>query len=151
MAGILGGDSQRALNHRGDCNIEPTEAGHHWGRRQARLLDVGAATQEHGRNIDCVLASLRTPTWGAEGVVVPGTDHVGVQVKIEAVYANTLRTKMESPVQIPLDAMDIAQGETRWQTIEATLGEPPTEWEIVDERGRRRTVKQLRAHRTKRR
>lgn len=46
----------------GDWNIEPSEAEHHSDRRQARLLDVGAATQMHGRDIDGVIASWRTPT-----------------------------------------------------------------------------------------
>lgn len=102
----------------GGWNVGPSEAEHHWDRRQAMLLEVG------------VKASPRAPTWGAEGVVVPGTDHVGVWARIEAVDADTLGTRTEEPPAIPPEAMETAQGEAWWQTIEAAIGEPPKEWEL---------------------
>lgn len=69
--------------------MEPGQADHHWDRSQARLLDLGTATQRQGRNLDWMIASLRAPTRGAEEIVVAGTDHVGLQVRLQAVGAST--------------------------------------------------------------
>lgn len=101
----------------GDWNIEPREAEHHWDRSPAKLRDLGAATQKHGRNIHWVIANSRTPTWNAEGIVVAGTEHVGVQVRLEAVDANTLGTRIKRPAQKTPETAEQARGET-W-----------TEWE----------------------
>lgn len=62
--------------------------------------------QKHGRHADWLVASSRTPTWGAEAKVIPGTDQVGVQVKLRAVDAITLGAGgggMEQPTQIKID------------------------------------------------
>lgn len=74
-------------------------------RNRARLLDLGTATQKHGRTIDWVIPSLRTPAWDAEGIVIASTDHVGVRIRLEAVDANTLSIKMEQPAQITPEGM----------------------------------------------
>lgn len=62
--------------------------------------------------------------------MVPATGHVRVRVRIEAIDADTLGTRMEQPAAIPPEAMQAAQGGAWWQTIEATLGEAPKEWEL---------------------
>lgn len=86
-----------------DWNLEPRDAEGRWGRRQAIVHDVGAATQKHGRNIEGIVAGLRAPTWGAEAKTIPGTEHVGVQIKLQAVDAKTLGLRMEEPRQIKID------------------------------------------------
>lgn len=60
--------------------------------------------------------------------MVAGTDHVGVQVRIQAVVANTLGLRMEQPTPIPLEAMEKANDTEWWYTIEAALGDPPDSW-----------------------
>lgn len=66
----------------GDWNMDPRDADHRGDRSQARLVDLGTAAQKQGRNLAWIIASLRTPTWGAEGIVVVGTVYVGVQVRL---------------------------------------------------------------------
>lgn len=73
----------------GDWNIEPDDA-MGWDRTQATIHDLGAATQKHCRNIDWLGAGRRAPMWGTEARVVPGTDHVGVQPRVQVVVAKTL-------------------------------------------------------------
>lgn len=58
-------------------NMDSAQADYHWDRTQARLLDLGIATQWQGRDLDWAIVSMRTSSWGAEAVVVAGRDHVG--------------------------------------------------------------------------
>lgn len=60
------------------------------GPGPAQLLDLGTAIQRQGR-------SMRTPTWGAEAVVVASADRVGVQARLQAVETNALGERMEQP------------------------------------------------------
>lgn len=60
--------------------------------------------------------------------MVAGTDHVRVQVRLQAVGANSLRARLEQPTQIPPEAMNQANVTTWWHTIEAALGAPPASW-----------------------
>lgn len=82
-----------------------------------------------GRNLDWVIACFRTPSWGVEGIVVAGTNHVGVPVRLQTLDANALVVRMEQPTQIPQEAMGKHAGRQWWHTIEATLGDPPEDWE----------------------
>lgn len=113
----------------GDWNLEPRDAEAHWDRRPATIHYVGAATHTHGRNIDWMVAGHRAPTWGAETYVVPGTDHVGVQVKLQAVDANTLRVRMELPTRIFIDKGAKEVNAEYRAAIQRSLGEPPADWD----------------------
>lgn len=77
-----------------------------------------------------MIASMRAPTWGAKAIVVACTDHLGLQVRLQAMDANTLgvRMELEQPAQIPQESMDKAGEPTWWHTIQATLGGPPESW-----------------------
>lgn len=87
----------------GDWNLEPQDADCRWDKGQAVIHDIGTATQKQGRNIDWLVAGARAPTWEAEPCVIPGTDHVGVTVKLQAVDANTLGVRMEQPTRVRID------------------------------------------------
>lgn len=70
------------------------------------MHEQGTATHKHGRNIDWLVAGQRAPTWGVSPCVIPGTDNVGVEIKLKAVDANTLGVQMEQPAQILIDKSD---------------------------------------------
>lgn len=54
----------------GNGNFEPQHADVHWVRGEARLVDIGTASQRQGRNLDWYLACVRVPVSGAEASVV---------------------------------------------------------------------------------
>lgn len=85
---------QVPLGLQGDWHMGAEQAGQHWDRSQARILNFGAATQRQGRNLDSMIASVPTRTWDAEAVAA-STEHVWVQARLQAVDADTLGVRME--------------------------------------------------------
>lgn len=72
-------------------------------------LDIRAATQKLGHNLDRFPASVCTPLGQPKAMVVPGTEHVGVKVMLAAVLADTLDTGMELPAPLPAEVMEQAR------------------------------------------
>lgn len=111
----------------GVWNVEPQDAEAHWGGKHARVHDIAVATQKQGRNIDCLIAELRAPTWEVEGCVIAGTDHLGVQLRLRAVDAGTLGVRMEQPTPINIDRDDPEEVERLRGCIAASLPAPPAD------------------------
>lgn len=94
------------------------------GKRGLRTY-AGRATQKHGRNLDRHLIRVRVPVRRAEGVVLPGTDQVGVQIKLDAVSMDTLGTRQELQTTMPADVLDMAVGADWEGRLGISLGEIP--------------------------
>lgn len=93
-----------------------------------------------GRNNDWLLVGLRAPAWRVEACVVAGTDHVGVQARLQVVDASTLGVRMEQPTPIVIDRVDPEDTERLRGRIAESLQEPPPQQNETIGRMRPKTV-----------
>jgi hypothetical protein len=107
----------------GDWNMEPGELQHVWVR-PASQVDCEGPTHKHGGNLDWYLHAPRMRAQGMASVVVPGTDHVSVRLRLPGHQAATLGKRLVQPRSVPPERL-LSLIEDRGKQLLGVLGDPP--------------------------
>lgn len=96
-----------------------------WRRLHSTRRCIGSAPR---RSWGVSVQLRRVPVSGTQAVVVPGADHVVVQVMLEAVNAETLGARLELPTPMTAEVLETAVGADGKARLMRSRGESPAKW-----------------------
>ena len=111
----------------GDWNADPDEIRAAW-RRPGVAIHTGTPTQKFGGNFDWYMHCPRLLLEEPRAEVIPGTDHVGVGVRLPGGLHDLLGYRLIQLAPFTKEQVDLLKSPELRAKLERSLGAPPEDW-----------------------